>query len=267
LRSRDHTAGSHDASITALSPHAMNRAYWDGVAADYEREVLSVFDHDTEGLVRARIAVAGAAAQDGRAADLGCGVGKFTPLLARAFAQVDACDRSDRGLVETRARCEADANVSYWQFDLTCDPAPFAPVEFVLCVNVLIMPSLDERMRAWRAVTSQVAHDGTLLLVVPSLESVQLEHFLALEACLLAGDSCAEAVRRSTPENEVAADLHQGVHPLDGLRTKHYLREELEQMMSGHELDLMELIKLEYRSPAPGAPPWPWDWLAVARRR
>jgi SAM-dependent methyltransferase len=242
----------------------MNRAYWDAVATDYEREVLSVFDHDTEGLVRARIDAAGAAFPGGRAADLGCGIGKFTLLLAQAFARVHACDRSVRGLQEARARCHLQNNVDFWQFDLACDPVPFEPVEFALCVNVLIMPALDERMRAWRAVTNQVAHGGILTLVVPSLESVQYGYFSALEACLHDGISCAESLRRCAPLDDAVADLHQGVHRLDGLRTKHYLREELESMLPAHEFDLTELVKLEYGSVA--APP-SWDWLVSARRR
>ena len=135
----------------------MNRAYWDAVAENYEREVLSVFDHDAAGMVRARIVAAGAAQPGGRAADLGCGVGKFTPLLADAFAHVVACDRSERGLAVARAGCAAHSNVSFSCFDLACDAPPFAPVEFALCVNVLIMPDLDERLRAWRAARAQSA--------------------------------------------------------------------------------------------------------------
>ena len=245
----------------------MNRAYWDVVADDYEREVLSVFDHDTEGLVCTRIAAAGILAPRGSAADLGCGVGKFTGHVASAFAHVHACDSSEPCLAATRTRCNGHSNISFQQFDLTRDPAPFPPVDFALCVNVLIMPSLDERMRAWRTVTNQVAHLGTLLLVVPSLESVQFEHFRKLEARLGAGDSCSEAIRNSAPDNMVAADMHQGVHPLDGLPTKHYLREELEQMLPDHEFDVTELIKLEYSSESPAKSAGPWDWLVVARRR
>jgi hypothetical protein len=119
-------------------------------------------------------------------------------------------------------------------------------------------------MRAWRTVTNQVAHGGSLLLVVPSVESVQFGYFSALDACLHGGNSCAESLRRSAPGNASVADWHQGVHRLDGLRTKHYLREELERMMPAHELDVQELIKLEYGSDVVALP---WDWLVVARRR
>jgi hypothetical protein len=57
------------------------------------------------------------------------------------------------------------------------------------------------------------------------------------------------------------------VHPLEGLPTKHYLREELEQMLPDHEFDVTELIKLEYASESPTNSGGQWDWLVVARRR
>jgi len=245
----------------------MNCDYWDGMAEDYEAAILSVFDHDTHGLVAARIADAGRNHAGGRAADLGCGVGKFTVLLARTFAQVEACDFSGRSLARARRQCGGKTNITFRQFDLASDPVPFVPVDFVLCVNVLIMPSLDQRLRAWRAVTNQVRHDGTLLLVVPALESVQFENFRVVDARLRDGETCAEAVRPGGLSSGTVRELQQGVHNLDGVSTKHYLGVELEQMLADHEFELLELIRLEYERPVPARSAGPWDWLVTARRR
>lgn len=274
LRPRARVSWWCDASTVLRQARAMNRAYWETVAANYEREVLSVFDCDADGLVCSRIASAGAAAPVGHAADLGCGVGKFTPCLAQAFARVEACDLSARAVEETRTRCRSHHNVDVRRHDLAGAPLPFAPVAFVLCVNVLIMPALDVRRRAWRAVTNQVERGGELLLVVPALESAHFTCFRALEAFLDEGFSCAESIRRAAPGRDSAADLRQGVHRLDGLRTKHYLREELEWLLQTHEFDVTEVLKLEYRTgvagrenPGAGSGPRPWDWLVTARRR
>ena len=123
--------------------------------------------------------------------------------------------------------------------------------------------------------TSQITRGGTLLLVVPSSESVQYGYFHALEASLHCGNSCAVSLRQSAPDGGSVSDLYQGVHRLEGQRTKHYLREELERMLPAHEFDVTELVKLAYRPPAtegekaaesPTAPE-PWDWLVMARRR
>ncbi|MBE2213129.1 MAG: class I SAM-dependent methyltransferase [Opitutaceae bacterium] len=250
----------------------MNRAYWETVAADYDNSVLSVFDHDIAGAVQARIEAA--ADPSARAADLGCGVGKFTPALARCFGHVEACDLSARGVAETRERCRDLDNVTVRRIDLARTPLPFAPVDLVLCVNVLIMPALDARRRTWRAVANQVDHGGRLVLVVPSVESAHFDRFCDLERDLDDGCTCAEALGRARP-GDSGRDLGQGVFRLRGLRTKHYLREELEWLLSAHEFDVDEITKLEFAaSPAPaagadipGIHATFWDWLVVARRR
>jgi SAM-dependent methyltransferase len=251
----------------------MNRAYWETVAADYDNAVLSVFDHDAAGAVQARIEVA--ADPEGRAADLGCGIGKFTSLLARSFGQVEACDLSARGVVETRERCREFSNVTVRRHDLAGAPLPFAPVAFALCVNVLIMPALDVRRRAWRAVANQVDCGGRLVLVVPSVESAHYDRFRELESGLDDGCTCAEALDRLHRPGGPTRDLEQGVVRLRGLRTKHYLREELEWLLPAHELNLEEITKLEFAAPSASAPDTTisgahsplWDWLVVARRR
>jgi len=251
----------------------MNRAYWETVAADYDNAVLSVFEHDTAGAVQARIEAAADPAA--RAADLGCGVGKFTPLLAQCFGHVEACDLSARGVAGTRERCRAFSNVTVRRIDLARTPLPFAPVDLALCVNVLIMPALDARRRAWRAVTNQVDHGGRLLLVVPSVESAHFNRFRELESGLDDGCTCAEALGRAHWSGDSGRDLGQGVLRLRGLRTKHYLREELEWLVSAHEFDVDEITKLEFAPPTasapdaiiPGAHAPLWDWLVVARRR
>lgn len=40
-------------------------------------------------------------------------------------------------------------------------------------------------------------------------------------------------------------------------------------MLPAHELDVVELVKLEYppETAEPGSGPLPWDWLVQARRR
>lgn len=245
----------------------MNRAYWDQVAEDYESEVLSVFDHDVGGLVKASILAAGSRAEDACAADLGCGVGKFVPLLAEVFGTVEACDLSKQALQRARSRCCTLPNVRFRQLDLVSDPVPFAPVDFVLCVNVLLMASLDQNLRAWRTVTNQVKEAGQLLLVVPSLESIHLERYRTVEASLRTGDSCFEALGQSLPRAATALDLHAGVHTLDGLPTRHYLKEELEAMLVDHGFGVETVRKLSYRAGPHGEPQSSWDWMALATRR
>ncbi|MDQ8204613.1 class I SAM-dependent methyltransferase [Pelagicoccus sp. SDUM812003] len=244
----------------------MDKDYWNRICEDYETEILSVFDNDLHGAVKNRVLDFADSNQVSRVADIGCGVGRFTPLLAERFEEVEACDFSSVGLNKTRRRCRGHANVNFHKVDLSLDPIPFEPVDFAFCVNVLIMPSLDKRLRAWRAVANQVAQGGSLLLVVPSFESVQMEFYSAIETHLSAGESCGEAVRNSTDEKALAADLRLGVHQLDGIRTKHYLKDELAQMLQDHQFEIREISKLLY-SEDKYSGFHSWDWLAIAVRK
>ncbi len=245
-------------------PPKMNRALWEDVSGDYGNKVLSVFDNDLEGLVTSRIKTAGKRNPDATAADLGCGVGQFTPSLAQAFKSVVACDISKGGVKATHKICSEHENVESLRLDLTRDPMPFDPVDFALCVNVLIMPSLDKRLRAWRCVTNQVAAGGTLLLVVPSLESIQMNLIHRVDGLIDQGLSCKKALKKGQSSKAKASDLQQGVHRLEGLPTKHYFATELEYLLSEHEFDLQEMVKIEYSNNTHADT---WDWLVLAKRR
>jgi len=245
----------------------MNKAFWETVSANYQQEVLSVFDNDIEGLVESHVTAAAKEFPKGTAADIGCGVGRFTPLLADGFSHVDACDFSAVGIKKARSRCRGRKNVSFYEQDLARDRAPFEPVDFVLCVNVLIMPSLDQRLRSWRTVANQVKNDGLLLLVVPSMESAHMEHFRKVESWLEEGESCAQAVRNSIQEKATAADLRMGVYQLDSVRTKHYLQDEVQEMLEGHEFNVENVGRIKYPPDGDANPFETWDWLFVARRR
>ncbi|MCH6257484.1 class I SAM-dependent methyltransferase [Puniceicoccaceae bacterium K14] len=244
----------------------MDIDYWDKICKNYCSEILSVYDDDLQGIVKQRIKEAGAAFSSARVADLGCGVGRFTPLLANSFGEVDACDFSIVGLGKAKRRCRGLGNVNFHQVDLSRDVLPFEPVDFAFCANVLIMPTLDKRLRAWRSVCSQVARGGSLLLVVPSMESAQMEFYDSIESHLSDGYGCSEAVRLSIEEKATTADLRLGIYQLDGVKTKHYLREELKQMLEVREFEVKSIEKVKYPTEGYGNL-FRWDWLVSAVRK
>jgi SAM-dependent methyltransferase len=250
----------------------MDRAYWDAVAGDYDSEIFSVLDNDTQGLIAGHIERLGGS--DKTAADLGCGVGKFTPLLAEAFGRVHACDLSPKLLAQARRACRRFDNVDFLQTDLGRVSHPFDPVDFVLCVNVLIMAGLSARLGALRAVTAQVKSGGHLVLVTPSTESMLYTQFRRIDWCLREGMDCDAAVKDSVPARGSVRELHQGIRPIDGMPTKHHLREELLVLLRGHEMEVLSVEKLTYPWSTEFADPpdWmegpqPWDWLVLARRK
>ena len=243
----------------------MKQNYWEQVCRDYENEVVSVLDCDSRGLVQRRIeTMRGVGA---RAADLGCGVGKFLPLLSDNFQSVEACDFTETGLKHSRDLCDSlgITNVSFYRLDLTRDVVPFEPVELALCVNVLLMSSYDERMRSWRTVTNQVVEGGKLLLVVPALESILLAQHLERDQLLESGLDCEASVEQSLPEGSTMLDLHQGVHWVEGFPMKHYLKAELVHLFESHHFEVDEIHRLTYE--IGGEKSESWDWFVVATRK
>ncbi len=243
----------------------MGRAYWDGIADDYEGNIHSVFDHDTEGRIQRLIARF--SDREGRAADLGCGVGNFIPSLAEHFSTVEGCDFSRRSLAVARERNAAFSNVCFHELDFTTDVCPFPPVQLALCINVLIMASLDARLRAWRFVTNQVETGGILLLVVPAIESVLFNCFLEISEGIEAGLPCEAAAGQALPEDGAVRDPYLGLHDLEGKTTKHYLREELEVLLGQYHFETIEISKLSYAGGSgPAGERASWDWLVVGER-
>lgn len=250
----------------------MNRAYWDDLAGDYDQQIFSVLQSDNDGQIAA--AIAQYASPTKTAADLGCGPGQITPLLAQNFSRVHACDIS-RGLLQTaQERCAKYDNVDFHRYDLAGSKAPpFEPVDFVLCVNVLLTADLETRERLWERVTSVVDYGGTLLLVVPSLESALYTNFRRLDSHVRSGASGEQAIAQSLPNEGNIPQLEQGVRGIDGVETKHFLREEIIVQLADRSLQVDEISKITYdwttefaEPPEWLGPPHPWNWLVVARR-
>ena len=58
--------------------------------------------------------------------------------------------------------------------------------------------------------------------------------FRRIDWCLREGMDCGSAVRDSIPAHGSVRELHQGIRPIDGVPTKHHLREELLVLLRGH---------------------------------
>ena len=250
----------------------MNRAYWDDLAETYDEQIFSVLGHDRARQLARLIAHHG----DGlkTAADLGCGPGKITPLLARRFGRVHACDISAALLDQARVACAEHDNVVFHRLDLSRDEAtPFAPVDLVLCVNVILSADLILREHLWNRVTGLVAEGGTLILVLPSHESALYTNFRRLDWHVRSGLNAEDAVSHSFAREGNVPQLEHGVRAIEGVKTKHFLREEIMVQLQDHSLEITSIDKLTYGWDVefPDPPAWlgsphPWNWLVVARR-
>ena len=77
-----------------------------------------------------------------------------------------------------------------------------------------------------------------------------------------------------TKDTKKGGALANGIVALDGVATKHYLREELEVTLRVLGLEPIDTRKVEYawstefdEAPSWLQAPYPWDWMVVARKR
>ena len=242
---------------------------WDAIAHEFEDTIFSVFHNDRKRLIAKRIRQLGSRRK--AAHDLGSGVGHFLPVLSKSFGKVLAADISGKCLKRSRRKHAALTNIRYRTADLTNSKLRLPKADLVLCVNSLLMPGLAARNRALDAVGRAISPGGHLLLVTPSLESSLFASSQLIEWNLRSGMTPKSAVKAGHQNR--ASDLQQGIVTIDGVPTKHFLREELIALLQQRGLRLKEIRKIEYpwttefhRPPKWMKKPYPWDWLVVGRK-
>jgi len=251
----------------------MNQAYWDSVAHRYDDEILDALGSDRNGVIRDCIREH--ANKKHVAADFGCGVGKTLPLLSRSFSIVDAYDLSVNNIKLARRACAKLPNIRYHHRDLSADASKLIQADFAVSINVLLTPSHEIRNAILGTIRRGLRPGGRLLLVTPSLESALYSDFRLLEWNLREGFAYDEAREEGlTKDSKNGGALANGIVTLDGVETKHYLREELHVTLHGLGFEPIDTQKVEYawstefdEVPAWRKGPYPWDWMVLARKR
>ena len=251
----------------------MNQAYWDRVAHRYDDEILDALGSDRHQVIRGCIREH--ANKNRLAADFGCGVGKALPLLSRSFSIVDAYDLSRNNIKLARRACGKLPNIRYHHRDLSVDEPNPVEVDFAVSINVLLTPSHEIRSAILRTICRGLRPGGRLLLVTPSLESALYSDFRLLEWNMREGFGYDEAREEGlTKDSKNGGALANGIVTLDGVATKHYLREELHVTLGVLGFEAIDTQKVEYawstefdEAPAWLKGPYPWDWMVLAQKR
>ena len=248
----------------------MDKKYWDKVAVDYDSEIFSCLANDQRDIITTMISKL--ASKKAVACDFGCGVGKFLPLLSKHFDHVYAVDISSKLISQARQNCSGMSNITYARKDLSKAAGKCKKVDFTLCINAAIMPSAEVRLGIFKTIHRHLRKGGFLVLVVPSLESALYADFRLLQWNLKAGLKGPDAVEEL--DNGDTLSLRQGLVEIDDVATKHYLKEELITTFKdlGFKIELIGKVKYHWDTEFDKPPKWtsgpyPWDWLAVLKKK
>jgi SAM-dependent methyltransferase len=252
----------------------MSQSHWDKIAPCYDSEIFDVFANDTNGRLLSHISQF--ASKESIAGDFGCGTGKFLPTLSKKFRRVHAMDISGACLKVAQAKCGHLPNIEYLRVDLADNSAKLTKVDFALSVNVAIMACRRTLAGILKKISKSLRPGGHFVLVVPSLESMLFAQFRLIQWNLKSGMTHDQAVSASIEETESSLDLplEHGMVDINGVATKHYLKEELIVLLKDLRFDIVSIEKVEYdwstefdQPPRWMKEPYPWDWLVLAKKR
>ena len=247
----------------------MERKYWEKIAPNYDDEIFDVLRNDKSGKIV--IAIEQTASKEKSVIDIGCAVGKWIPVLSTIFKEVIAADISATNLQIAKERHTQFTNVEYIRMDMSADELTIRPCDVAICINAILTDSLSKRINFFQSLNISLNKNGDLILVVPSLESKLYTNIIA-NRWNVDGDH-DEKIDSSKKAFELANNIKQGVTDIDNVPTKHYLKEELELLLTleGFEVTRVEKINYTWKTEFTNAPKWlkgpyPWDWMCVARK-
>lgn len=245
----------------------MDEEDWDNVAATFERDIFNVIEHDRKGKILKRILRFGG--KDRSVADIGCGIGRTIPMLAKHFGQVHATDISRECLLLAESRNARYNNVDYIHADLI-QALPIPPVDLSLCINVLLIAARAKRQAMLTHICASIKPGGHLLLVTPAVESALYASHRLVQLNEDKGMAPRVAQRKAARDT---SKLDMGIVMIDGVPTKHHLKEELHDLLRDQGMEVMETVKIEYpwayvldEAPADMPAPLPWNWMVIAQK-
>ena len=248
----------------------MDRKYWEKIAPTYGDEIFDVLHNDKKGIIRA--AIRKHASKSDTVIDIGCAIGKWLPVLSPLFRKVYAVDISAKNLEIARKLHSDLRNVEYLRVDMSGSGTKVPKCDFGICINAILTSSMKDREVFFGSLSACVKKGGRIILVIPSLESYMLTVIIANQWKI---DKQVFQEKVSGPAAiQKWNNIRQGNVEIDSVPTKHYLREELQILLSREGFEAEEFQKIEYgwsteflKPPKWLRDPRPWDWMVVAKKK
>jgi len=248
----------------------MEKGYWEKIAPTYETEIFDVLKNDKSGkIVKAILSFADPKKS---VIDIGCAVGKWMPVLSPVFGKVQAIDISNNNLKIAAKKYPNYTNITYERVDMSATTVKVKKYDAAICINAILTSSLKKRNLFFKHMASFIKKGGDLVLVVPSLESKLFSHIIANKY------NVDDAKNDKAPTGKRAIGqirfIKDGVTDIDDVPTKHFLKEELELLLSlaGFTVEKVEKINYKWSTEFHQPPSWlktpqPWDWMVKAKKK
>jgi SAM-dependent methyltransferase len=246
----------------------MERTYWEKIAPDYNEEIFDVLKNDKKGVILS--AIEQCANPSSTVIDIGCAIGKWLPILSPLFKKVIAVDISAKNLSIAKKTYPHLSNIEYLRADMS-GKTKLPRCDFAVCINAILTDSQKKRNIFFKQLSTCLKKKGHLVLVVPSLESWLLTRIIQQRWKI---DRNLFNDRFTTKEvQKKYINIQQGNADIDNVATKHYLREELELLLTQEGFLIEDCQKIEYnwttefvKPPKWLNKPGPWDWMVLAKK-
>lgn len=247
----------------------MKREYWEKIAPSYGDEIFDVLHNDKKALIRAVIKKY--ASKNKTVIDIGCAIGKWLPVLSPIFKKVIALDISAKNLEIASRLHPGLKNIQYLRADMSGKTTKLPACDFGICINAILTPSQKDRDIFFKGITQCIKKNGRLVITVPSMESWLFVNIIQQRWKI--DRSFFPPLKNSKAGLVKWHNLLAGNADIDDVPHKHFLKEELQLILSQEGFVAEEVQKIEYEwaTEFVNSPDWlkeprPWDWMVVAKR-
>ena len=247
----------------------MNRTYWEKIAPSYNDEIFDVLHNDKKALIRSVIKKY--ASKNKTAIDIGCAIGKWLPVLSPAFKKIYAVDISAKNLEIAKQLYPQYKNVEYLRADMSDKKTKVPQCDFGICINAILTTSSKDRNIFFQSLSACIKKGGQIIITIPSLESFLLTSIIQQQYKI-----DKPLFSKTTNSKEALKkwnNIRQGNADIDNVPHKHYLKEELQLLLSKEGFIAEDFQKIEYnwdteflKPPKWLKEPKPWDWMVVAKK-
>ena len=249
---------------------------WDRVSLDYDGQIISPLLHAQKNPLLARLKkLAGLRT----VLDLGCGTGNLLPQLTQYFPKVTALDGSSGMIEQAKQKFQGQKNVPEYVLGSIENLAALKRKwDIIIAVNSLITTDFAALEKSFAALSSSLAPDGHLFVIVPSMESIWEEFRFTYQQELArykgkAGKAMAKTKTRKKLDGH-RIDWELGEYHTDDMSQKYYTWAELQNLLEKNNLKIKKQDRVLYQSGpsfnyhderAVGQGPQMWDHYVEAK--